>query len=184
MVVLGAVLVLGHPRVGAQEATPAAAATACPTTTEAENKELARRYTEEHRSDPTVNATMLGDEVKRHRVLGDQVYTAEQAVAIDRAFATAFPDLRVTVDEIVAEGDLVAVAWTAEGTQRGEFYGIPPSGRTAQWEGQDMLRFACGKIVEVWVSADALGLYMQLGAITEDERTSLATPSPIATLSP
>jgi hypothetical protein len=41
-----------------------------------------------------------------------------------------------------------------------------------------MLRFACGKIVEIWVSADALGLYMQLGAITEDERTSLATPTP------
>ena len=47
-----------------------------------------------------------------------------------------------------------------------------------------MLRFACGKIVEVWVSADSLGLYMQLGAITEDERTSLASPTPIATLTP
>src|SRR6185436_13647307 len=110
--------------------------------------------------------------------------TAEEAVAVDRTFAAAFPDLQVTVDAIVAEGDLVAVAWTAEGTQQGEFYGIPASGRTAQWEGQDLLRFACDKIVEVWVSADALGLYTQLGAITEEERTSLASPTPIATLTP
>jgi steroid delta-isomerase-like uncharacterized protein len=171
-------VVIGQPRAGAEEATPAAAAADCPTTTAAENKDLAIRYTEDHRSDPDVNATLLGDQVKRHRVLGDQIYTAEEAVAVDRAFAEAFPDLQVTVDAIVAEGDMVAVAWTAEGTQEGEFYGIPASGRTAQWEGQEMLRFACGKIVEIWVSADALGLYMQLGAITEDERTSLATPTP------
>lgn len=177
IVVLAASMVFGPPRVVAQEATPAAAAD-CPATTEAENKELATRYTEDHRSDPDVNSTMLADEVQRHRVLGDQIYTAAEAVAVDRAFATAFPDLQVTVDEIVAEGDLVAVAWTAEGTQEGEFYGIPASGRTAQWEGQDLLRFACGKIAEVWIAADALGLYMQLGAITEDERTSLATPTP------
>jgi len=184
IVVLGTMMAIGQPRVSAQEATPAAAAADCPATTEAEIKDLAIRFTEDHRSDPNVNATLLADQVKRHRVLGDQIYTAEEAVAVDRAFAAAFPDLQVTVAAIVAEGDLVAVAWTAEGTQQGEFYGIPASGRTAQWEGQDMLRFACGKIVEIWVSADALGLYMQLGAITEDERTSLASPTPIATLTP
>jgi hypothetical protein len=60
----------------------------------------------------------------------------------------------------------------------GEFYGIPATGQTAQWEGQDMLRFECGKIVELRIAADALGLYMQLGAITEEERTSVATPTP------
>ena len=178
IVVLGPVMGISQPRVVAQEATPAAAAADCPTTTEAENKALATRYTEEHRSDPDVNATLLADEVKRHRVRGDQIYTAAEAVAVDRAFAAAFPDLQVTVDAIVAEGDLVAVAWTAEGTQQGAFYGVPATGQTAQWEGQELLRIACGKIVEVWVSADALGLHEQLGAITEDERTSLATPTP------
>ena len=84
----------------------------------------------------------------------------------------------VTVDEVVASDDLVAVAWTAEGTNLGEFYGIPATGRTAQWEGLDLMRFTCGKISEVWVSADALGLHMQLGAITEEERISVGTPTP------
>lgn len=167
-------VVMQQPGAFAQEATPAA----CATTTEAENTALAIRYTEERRSDPEVNATLLAAEVKRHRVRGDQIYTATEAVAVDRAFGAAFPDLKVTVDEVVADGDLVAVAWTAEGTNLGEFYGVPATGKTAQWEGLDLMRFTCGKISEVWVSADALGLHMQLGAITEEERTSVGTPAP------
>jgi predicted ester cyclase len=179
LMVLGPMMGISQPRVVAQEATPATTAAAdCPTTTEAENKDLATRYTEDHQTDPDVNATLLANEVKRHRVRGDQIYTAEEATEVDRAFGAAFPDLQVTVDAVVAEGDLVAVAWTAEGTQQGEFYGVPATGRTAQWEGQNLMRFACGKIVELWVSADALGLHEQLGAITEDERTSLASPTP------
>jgi steroid delta-isomerase-like uncharacterized protein len=179
IVLLGSTIAIGQGRVAAQEATPAASPAAdCPTTTEAENEEMARRYTEDRRADPDVNATLLADEVKRHRVRGDQIYTAEEAMEVDRAFGAAFPDLQVTVDQIVVEEDLVAVAWTAEGTHEGEFYGIPATGRTARWEGLDLMRFACGEIVEVWIAADALGLHEQLGAITEDERTSVATPTP------
>lgn len=177
VVALGLPMAIGQPRVVAQEATPAPAAADCPATTEAENTELATRYTQDRRADPEVNATLLADEVKRHRVRGDQIYTAEESAAVDRAFGAAFPDLRVTVDEVVVEGDLVAVAWTAEGTHQGEFYGIPATGRTAQWEGLDLMRFECGKIVEVWIAADALGLHEQIGAITEEERTSVATPT-------
>ena len=176
VLVLLAAELRGPLAVSAQEATTAAAS--CPATTEAENRALAIRYTEERRSDPNINATLLADQVKRHRVKGDQIYTAAEAVEVDRAFGEAFPDLKVTVDEVVASDDLVAVAWTAEGTNLGEFYGIPATGRTAQWEGLDLMRFTCGKISEVWVSADALGLHMQLGAITEEERISVGTPTP------
>lgn len=171
----GTMLVAGYAGVFAQEGTPAAD---CPVTTEAEIAEMATRFTEERRKDPEVNAALLADEVKRHRVRGDQIYTAEESAEVDRAFGEAFPDLKVTVDEVVVDGDLAAVAWTAEGTHEGMFYGIPATGKSAQWEGLDMMRFACGKIEEIWISADALGLHEQLGAITEEERLSVGTPTP------
>jgi steroid delta-isomerase-like uncharacterized protein len=147
-------------------------------TTEEGNRAMAIRYTEERRSSPEISAELLSSEVTRNRVKGDQIYTAAESAAVDRAFGEAFPDIKVTVDVVVAEEDLVAVAWTARGTNEGEFHGIPPTGKTAEWEGLDLMRFTCGKISEVWVSADALGLHQQLGAITEAERTSVGTPTP------
>jgi predicted ester cyclase len=117
-------------------------------------------------------------EVKRHRVKGDQVDTAGAGVAVDRAFGEVFPGLKETVGVVVAEGDLVAVAGTASGTHEGAFYGVPATGKTAGREGLDLMRFTCGKISEGRVSADALGLHQQLGAITEEERTSVETPTP------
>ena len=77
---------------------------------------------------------------------------------------TAFPDLQVSVVEIIAEGDKVGIWYTVRGTQRGEFEGVRPTGKQVNWFGSDFLRVEGGKIVEGWFVDDSLGLLRQLGA--------------------
>lgn len=74
------------------------------------------------------------------------------------------PDLIVTVDDQVAEGDKVATRWTARGTHDGELMGLDPTGQTATVTGITIQRFgAGGRIVEGWTNWDMLGMLQQLG---------------------
>ena len=82
-----------------------------------------------------------------------------------RAYRDAFPDLRLTVEQAVTEGDYVALRWTARGTHRGELFGIPATGKEATVTGISFDRWADGKIVESWTNWDTLGLLQQLGAV-------------------
>jgi len=75
----------------------------------------------------------------------------------------AFPDLRVTIVEIVAEGDKVAMWYTVQGTQNGQFEGVRPTGKPVNWFGADFLRVQGNQIVEGWFVDDSLGLMRQLG---------------------
>jgi predicted ester cyclase len=77
----------------------------------------------------------------------------------------AFPDLTITIDQAIAEGDLVALHITASGTMQGEFAGMPPSGKNATWEAVHISRFVNGKVAEHWVVQDQLGMLQQLGFI-------------------
>lgn len=89
----------------------------------------------------------------------------EGAKEFARMLRTAFPDLHSTVEDQVAEGDKVATRFTARGTHRGEFGGIPPSGNLMEISGIVISRFANGKIVEQWGSPDVFSLMQQIGAI-------------------
>ena len=77
----------------------------------------------------------------------------------------AFADLKVTVHEIVAEGDLVVIAWSGGGTHTGELMGIPPTGKTGYMTGITFNRMQDGRIVERWGNNDQAGLFVQLGLI-------------------
>jgi steroid delta-isomerase-like uncharacterized protein len=79
------------------------------------------------------------------------------------------PEVEIRVDDQVAEGDTVATRWTATGTHKGEFFGVPPTGRRLEIRGISFERFAGGQIIEDWVSWDALGLMRQLGVVPEAE---------------
>ena len=68
----------------------------------------------------------------------------------------AFPDLRMTVDLMVAEGDLVTVVWTFRGTNTAAGYGLPPTGARIELRGITVWRFVDGKIREEWTSFDEL----------------------------
>ena len=81
------------------------------------------------------------------------------------AFVNAFPDSHVTVDEMIAEGDLVATKKTMTGTHTGEFNGIAPTGKRVEIQYVDFLRLRDGQIVEHWLSMDQLSFMQQLGVI-------------------
>lgn len=79
----------------------------------------------------------------------------------------AFTDYRMSVDDVVAEEDKVAVRVTFRGTQVGELMGIPPTGSDVAITAVDIFRIERGKIVELWSETDLLGLMRQLGIIVE-----------------
>ena len=80
-------------------------------------------------------------------------------------FRAAFPDLTLTAEDMVAEGDLITVRWSSTGTHKGELMGIPATGKTVNISGMDMMRMKDGKIVEHWGIMDDLGMMQQLGLI-------------------
>ena len=80
-------------------------------------------------------------------------------------YRSAFPDSRIELGEMIAEGDLVAGPWRATGTHQGELMGIPGSGRAVDLTGIGIDRVVDGKIVESWANWDAIGMLTQLGAM-------------------
>ena len=87
----------------------------------------------------------------------------EGMLSMMRGFFAAFPDLKVTINQLIAEGDLVAATMTTEGTQTGEFMGMPASGKKISMTEMHMVRVVDGKAVEHWGVADAMGMMQQLG---------------------
>ena len=89
----------------------------------------------------------------------------EQVKGLCQAYFSAFPDLHITADDLIAEGDKVVKVWTAHSTHKGEFMGIPATGKAIVVKGMEVFRIADGKIAENWVIMDNLGMMQQLGVI-------------------
>jgi predicted ester cyclase len=81
------------------------------------------------------------------------------------AFFTAFPDMRVTIDDQLAERNLVANRGTFTGTHEAEFMGIPATGKQVMVKFIDIWRVENGQAVENWVQLDMMGLMVQLGVV-------------------
>jgi predicted ester cyclase len=92
--------------------------------------------------------------------------------AIVALFRASFPDLEWRIDDLLADGDKVVIRTTMRGTQRGEFFGIPPTGKHVVVPGIHVLRIAGGKIVEHWGNNDDLGLMRQLGMTLSPEQNA------------
>ena len=100
--------------------------------------------------------------------------TSPGPLAVKQRFTmlcSAFPDLRVALEDMVAEGDRVAVRFTLHGTHYGDFMGMSPTGKHVTVSGIDINRIRDGKLVERWASVDMLGMLQQLGAIPEPAQT-------------
>jgi predicted ester cyclase len=139
---------------------------ASPTSPE-ENKALIWRYWQEAstRRLPVVMEEFLAPDVVSHPPASASAEPIRGLDAFKQFIAAqfgAFPDMAVTVEDLIAEGDRVAARVTTRGTHAGELIGLPPTGRRVEWSGISMTRHAGGKIVEQWGEFDALGLLQQL----------------------
>ena len=134
------------------------------------NKQVARRVFEEGLSQGRFDVPYTDDFVGHGG--GTATFTHEAGMAEARGWRLAFPDLKVSVDLIVAEDDLVAVRWTARGTNSGAGNGIPATGKQVRTSGTAIFRFVDGAIAEEWTAGDSLGLLKQLGLMPPPSGTS------------
>jgi steroid delta-isomerase-like uncharacterized protein len=77
----------------------------------------------------------------------------------------AFPDLHVTIEDLIAEGDKVVARNTVTGTHQGEYMGLPPTGNSVRYNEVFICRFVDGQLAETWGMVDALSLQRQLGGL-------------------
>lgn len=96
---------------------------------------------------------------------GDHLATLDEDMAAAREERQALPDMRVKVNQVVGERDLVVVYWTASGTNTQPGMGLPATGKKITTPGMTLFRFKDGKIVEEWSVWDMLGAMRQAGLL-------------------
>jgi steroid delta-isomerase-like uncharacterized protein len=80
----------------------------------------------------------------------------------------AFPDIKWTIEDIIAEGDKVVVRWSWKGTNENSFDGFPASNKAVTHHAIHIFQFSGGKIINAWMQSDRLGFYQQIGVISQD----------------
>lgn len=132
-----------------------------------ENKTLIRRYIEEvwGKGDFAAERELVAADIVDHNPIPGFPPGLEghhQTIAMLR---NAFPDGTNTLEDVIVEGDMIADRHTFRGTHKGEFFGIPPTGKQVTFTGIEITRIANGKIVETWHQEDLVGVMQQLGVI-------------------
>lgn len=152
------------------DATTRATETAPASTTPVNLAEASRRITEEgfnegklELADQLISPQAINHDpaepVRMRGLRGPEVF--KQTV---RTYRSAFPDVRITVDDVIAADDRVVLRWHSEGTHRGKLEGLAPTGAHGSVTGISIDRWENGKIAEMWSEWDNLGLARQLGA--------------------
>ena len=134
-----------------------------------ENKDLARRSWEEvvSQRNPDLIEEFYPPNLVWHEPDQD-IRGYEQARQFVSTFLEAFPDINITVEDAIAEGDKAVTRYTIRGTHRGETEEFgPPTGRQMELEGITIHRIEDGKIVEEWERYDNLSAMQQLGLVPE-----------------
>jgi steroid delta-isomerase-like uncharacterized protein len=130
------------------------------------NKAVVRRYIDEvNRMNLDALDELVAFNYVDHNALPGMPPGRESLKQAYRLFSQAFPDVYFTLEDLVAEGDRVAARGTVRGTHRGDFFGLPATGKQATWTGIHIFRIADDKAVEGWLELDQLSLMQQLGAI-------------------
>jgi steroid delta-isomerase-like uncharacterized protein len=132
-----------------------------------QNKALARRVLEEMWNERRIELVdeLYAADFHGHDPANPDTMGPDGMKALVLKYLNAFPDTQFSVDQVLAEGDMVITRWTAIGTHRGELEGISPTGKAVTVPGITISRVAHGKIVEDWQVWDALGMMQQLGVI-------------------
>lgn len=130
-----------------------------------QNKALVHHFFEEF-STTVVDQLFVPDYIHHDPGLPPELQSGRDAYKqLVTVFRTGFPDIKVTVEDMVAEEEKVVARWSWRGTNQGEFQGIPPTGKQVTGSGISIHRIAEGKIAEAWVNFDTLGMLQQLGVI-------------------
>ncbi len=132
-----------------------------------ENKAISRRWREELDQG---NWAVLDEYLSRDFVLHMPGSPPQDQAGMKDVLTMiygAFPDFHTTFEDLVAEGDKVALRMTFSGTHQGAFQGIPPTGKQITVSAIVIDRIVDGKLVEHWSQFDALGMLQQLGAIPQ-----------------
>ena len=135
-----------------------------------ENKALVRRAIEEgwNQGNVAVFDELYAPNFIFHDPDFPDVRTREDYKQWATGIRAAFPDLHLTIEDVIAEGDQVVVRWTFRGTNTGDLVmpmPIPATGKQVTVTGITISRFAGGKLVEIWQQGDTMGLMQQLGVI-------------------
>ena len=134
-----------------------------------ENKALARRSWEVV-TEASLNtlkdalAEVYADDFILHEA-DEDIVGIEGLTQFVSMIRSAIPDLRITIEDDMAEGDKVVTRWIGQGTHQGELMGIAPTGNQVTMTGITMHRIEDTKIVEEWSNWDALGVMQQIGAV-------------------
>jgi predicted ester cyclase len=133
-----------------------------------QNKALVRRLMEEvfNRGNTRLIDELFAPDFVEHEELPPGIPSGSEGVKqLSTMFRSALPDFKVTLDDMIAEGDKVVVRSTWIGTHKGEFMGIAPTGKSVSFGVIDIVRIAGGKFVEHWGQMDNLSMMQQLGVI-------------------
>ena len=130
-----------------------------------QNKAALRRGYEEvfNKGNMAIVSEYMAPNYVLHGTSGLELKGPEAFVQYIAMMRTAFPDMRVTLENMVAEGDYVAHRGSLTGTHRGDLQGTAPTGKRVTVTWNTLSRFAGGKEVEAWHEVDMLALYQQLG---------------------
>jgi predicted ester cyclase len=131
----------------------------------AENKALARRFYEEVFGKKNLNAIdeLCAPGFVDHNAMPGQAPGPQGLKAMFTLWFQGFPDASLTMQDIVAEGDLVVARFTGQGTHAGELLGAAPTGKKVAFRGMDMIRIKDGKATDVWHEGNDAEVLMQLG---------------------
>jgi predicted ester cyclase len=134
----------------------------------ASNVEIARDYTRRvfNAHNPDLASEFVTPDVRWHGGTLGTVEGVGNLVALLRGFIGALPDLNAQEQDIVADGDTVALRFVVEATHKGELLGIAPTGRKVRWDAVDVYRFRDGKITEEWAADDLTAILHGVGAYT------------------
>ncbi len=130
------------------------------------NKDIIRRFYEEvwgKGNLQVVNEVFASDYVRHDLRPTAALPGPEGQSKIAADFRSAFPDLKIELDLLVAEADMVVARWTMEGTNLGPWGGSEPTGKHARFSGVNFFRLSKGKVIEIWNHRDDLGLMQQVG---------------------
>jgi predicted ester cyclase len=137
-----------------------------------DNKRVVRRYFEELDRQRTTPVDVCSAGFTFH-VAGFPPMDLEATKQFSAVFFDGLPDLKHSLDELIAEGDKVAFRCRYEGTHTAEFMGVPASGRRVSAVGVGVIRVADGKVAEFWVSPDRMTIMQQIGALPAQEEANL-----------